>query len=118
MSDKLITLDLLKKFGDACKTSFQEAPITVSGDGNIIQLQFNVSINGFYLTCLDIKGIGEKGYLDSKIIYHIDNHVVINNGSITIEDAVVDTTSSTSSSLYLALSNSVKNVHVLSSVTR
>ena len=36
MSDKLITLDLLKKFGDACKTSFQEAPITVSGDGNII----------------------------------------------------------------------------------
>ena len=118
MSDKLITLDLLKKFGDTCKTSFQEAPITVSGDGNIIQLQFNVSINGFYLTCLDIKGIGEKGYLDSKIIYHIDNHVVINNGSITIEDAVVDTTSSTSSSLYLALSDSVKNVHVLSSVTR
>ena len=118
MSDKLITLDLLKKFGDACKTSFQEAPITVSDDGNIIQLQFNVSINGFYLTCLDIKGIGEKGYLDSKIIYHIDNHVVINNGSITIEDAVVDTTSSTSSSLYLALSDSVKNVHVLSSVTR
>lgn len=118
MSDKLITLDLLKKFGGTCKTSFQEAPITVSGDSNIIQLQFNVSINGFYLTCLDIKGIGEKGYLDSKIIYHIDNHVVINNGSITIEDAVVDTTSSTSSSLYLALSDSVKNVHVLSSVTR
>ena len=118
MSDKLITLDLLKKFGDTCKTSFQEAPITVSGDGNIIQLQFNISINGFYLTCLDIKGIGEKGYLDSKIIYHIDNHVVINNGSIAIEDAVVDTTSSTSSSLYLALSDSVKNVHILSSVTR
>ena len=118
MSDKLITLDLLKKFGDTCKTSFQEAPITVSGDGNIIQLQFNISINGFYLTCLDIKGIGEKGYLDSKIIYHIDNHVVINNGSITIEDAVVDTANSTSSSLYLALSDSVKNVHVLSSVTR
>ena len=60
MSDKLITLDLLKKFGGTCKTSFQEAPITVSGDSNIIQLQFNVSINGFYLTCLDIKGIGEK----------------------------------------------------------
>ena len=36
MSDKLITLDLLKKFGGTCKTSFQEAPITVSGDGNII----------------------------------------------------------------------------------
>ena len=81
-------------------------------------MQFNVSINGFYLTCLDIKGIGEKGYLDSKIIYHVDNHVVINNGSITIEDAVVDTANSTSSSLYLALSNSVKNIHVLSSVTR
>ena len=81
-------------------------------------MQFNFSINGFYLTWLDIKGIGEKGYLDSKIIYHIDNHVVINNGSITIEDAVVDTASSTSSSLYLALSDSVKNVHVLSSVTR
>ena len=118
MSDKLITLDLLKKFGGTCKTSFQEAPITVSGDSNIIQLQFNVSINGFYLTCLDIKGIGEKGYLDSKIIYHIDNHVVINNGNIAIEDAVIDTTSSTSSFLYLALSDSVKNIHVLSSVTR
>ena len=36
MSDKLITLDLLKKFGGTCKTSFQEAPITVSGDSNII----------------------------------------------------------------------------------
>lgn len=118
MSDKLITLDLLKKFSDTCKTSFQEVPITVSGDGNIIQLQFNISINGFYLTCLDIKGIGGEEFLDSKIIYSVDNHAVINNGSITIEDAVVDTASSTSSTLYLALSDSVKSVHVLSSVTR
>lgn len=118
MSDKLITLDLLKKFGDTCKTSFQEVPITVSGNGNIIELQFNVSLNGFYLTCLDIKGIGDKKFLDSRIIYSVDNHAVINNGSIIIKDAVLIPGSSTSSSLCLDLSNSVENVHVLSSVTR
>lgn len=118
MSDKLITLDLLKKFGDTCKTSFQEVPLTVSGDGDIIQLQFNVPIPGFYLTCLDIKGIGAKEYLDSKIIYTADNHAVINNGSITIEDGSLLTGGSSGSILYLALSDSVKNVHVSSSVTR
>ena len=118
MSDKLITIDLLKKFGDTCKTSFQEVPLTVSGEGNIIQLQFNASLDGFYLTCLDIKGVGENGVLDSRIIYSVDNHVVINNGSIAIKDGSLDTGSSTSSALYLALSNKVKKVHVSSSVTR
>lgn len=118
MSDKLITLDLLKKFGDTCKTSFQEVPLTVSGDGDIIELQFNVPIPGFYLTCLDIKGIGDNGFLDSKIIHTVDNHAVINNGNIVIEDGSLLLGGSSGSILYLALSNSVKNVHVSSSVTR
>ena len=109
MSDKLITLSLLKKVSDFYKDSFQQVPAIVQNQGTWITLSFSVDVDGDYSTFIELKGIGDK-YLDSKI-YYTGLHAIINNGPIKIKDAYL-LSKNGASYFYLQLDHSIKQLSV------
>ena len=103
---KLITLDLLQKFSDKCKQTFDTAHVKASGSGTQFIIRFNTNLDN-YTSYLKLSGFGDN-YLES-FIYYDAKGIVVNDGVIKITEAYLYT-SETHSLLYITLDEAINNL--------